>query len=322
MYGIVKSVEGPKRPASVDGEAATSIASTRAIPGSPVPEHGYRKLTKRLYIRRKEGDACMMSQATIDQWKADLYRKSVRFVAPLESRFRGLLLGWTVIAFLACLLRILFPVTPANDFASALMMAVPHALVIASPFLGYWAANALFPRGVDFAQPEIRLAALGKWQRLDALAARDHPAFGPVGIMASLLLGMLLNVPVRTAEFMAAVPTMTSAAPLWGQMVYFALSADLIVMNFLYVLCFFMALRGNPFFPRLLLLTWGIDVVSQLAIATYVSGAPGLPAAVGHAIQPLLESNIKKVFISIIVWMPYLIISERVNVTYRWRQPA
>lgn len=264
-----------------------------------------------------------MSQSTIARWNADLYRKSVRFVAPLESQVRGLLLGWTVIVFLVCLFRILLPITPpASDLASALMMFVPHALVIASPFLGYWTANALFPRGVDFAQPEIRLATLGKWRSLDPLSARNHPAFGPVGMMASLLLGMLLNVPFRTAEFMTAVPAMTSGAPLWGQMIYIAMSADLIVMNFLYVLCFFMALRKNPFFPRLLLLTWGIDVVSQLLIANYISGAPGLPATVATAIQPLLESNIKKVFISIIVWMPYLMISERVNVTYRWRQSA
>ena len=40
------------------------------------------------------------------------------------------------------------------------------------------------------------------------------------------------------------------------------------------------------------------------------------------AIAPLLESNLKKAFISIVVWMPYLLLSERVNVTYRWRQPA
>jgi len=264
----------------------------------------------------------MMGQMMIDQWKSALYQRSVRFVAPLESRFRALLLGWTALVFLASLVRILFPVTPADDLASALIMILPHALIIASPFLGYWAANALFPRGIDFAQPEIRLAAFGNWRSLDALAVRDHPAFGPVGMMASLLLGMLLNVPVRTAEFMTAIPAMTSAAPLWGQMIYVAMSADLIVMNFLYILCFFMALRGNPFFPRLLLLTWGIDIVSQLFIAAYVSGAPGLPADVATAIQPLLESNIKKVFISIMVWLPYLILSERVNVTYRWRSGA
>lgn len=263
-----------------------------------------------------------MLHAKIARFRATIYAKSVRFVGPLEGSVRSWLLGWTILAFLACVLRVLFPVTPANGLASAIFLWLPHVLIIASPFFAYWTANALFPRGVDFAQPTIRLAQYGKWRPLDALAARDHPAFGPTGIMASLLLGLLLNVPVRTAEFMIAVPAMSGSAPVWGQMIFLAMSADLIVMNFLYVLCFFMALRGMPYFPRLLLLTWGLDVVSQLIIANYISHAPGLPASVGTAIQPLLDSNLKKVFISIIVWLPYILISERVNVTYRWRQSA
>lgn len=254
--------------------------------------------------------------------KDRLFRQSVRFVAPMEDRVRALLLGWTIIVAAICLLRILSPATPASGAASALILFVPHMLILTSPFLAYWTANALFPRGMDFAQPEIRLARVGRWRALDALSVRSHPAFGPVGIMASLLLGMLLNVPLRTAEFMVSVPAMTGAAPEWGQMIYFAMASDLIVMNFLYTLCFFMALRRMPFFPRMLLVTWGIDVVSQLMIAQYVSGAPHLPAQVASAIAPLLESNLKKAFISIVVWMPYLLLSERVNVTYRWRQPA
>lgn len=263
-----------------------------------------------------------MTSAAFARIQANLYARSVRFVAPLEDKVRSLLLGWIVVVTLACLTRTMFPVVPGGGTASWLLLVVPHGLIMASPFLAYWAANAAFPRGVDFAQPEIRLALVGKWRKLDALSARDHRAFGPTGLMASLLLGMLLNVPVRTAEFMAAVPAMTSTAPLWGQMIYLGMAADLIVMNFLYTLCFFMALRRMPYFPRVLLLAWGIDVVSQLLIAHYISGAPHLPAAVGEAIQPLLTSNIKKVFISVAIWLPYLLLSERVNVTYRWRQPA
>lgn len=263
-----------------------------------------------------------MFKAKIEQLGARLYRQSLRFVAPLEDRVRGLLLGWTIIVGLACLLRIIFPIAPSHDFISTAMMTIPHILIIASPFLAYWAANHLFPRGVEFAQPEIRLALYGRWNSLDALSVRSHRAFGPVGIMASLLLGMLLNVPVRTAEFMVAIPAVTSSAAPWGQMIYMAMSADLIAMNFLYILCFFMALRRVPFFPRMLVLVWGIDICSQLAMAAYLGDAPGMPASVATAIQPLLEGNIKKVLISIIVWMPYLILSERVNVTYRWRQPA
>lgn len=263
-----------------------------------------------------------MTSAAIRTVRERLFRQSVRFVAPLENKVRALLLGWTVVVALICFARMLFPATPATGVTSMLVLFVPHMLILASPFFAYWAANALFPRGTDFAQPEIRLARFGNWQPLNALAARDHPAFGPVGVMASLLLGMLLNIPVRTAEFMAGVPAMTGSSPVWGQMIYFAMATDLIVMNFLYALCFFMALRRMPFFPRMLLLTWGVDVASQVSIADYVSGAPHLPAEVAAAIVPLLTSNLQKAFISIVVWMPYLLLSERVNVTYRWRQPA
>ncbi len=263
-----------------------------------------------------------MRRRLFEHVKARLYRGSVRFVAPLEDRVRALLLGWTVVVALICFARIAFPLTPADDLLSALFLLVPHLLILASPFFAYWTANMLFPRGVDFAQPEIRLAKLGKWRPLDALTAREHPAFGPVGMMASLLLGMLLNVPLRTAEFMAAVPAMSGSAPLWGQMIYLGMAADLVLMNFLYTLCFFMALRRMPYFPRVLILTWGIDVASQISLVHYLGGAPGLPGPVAAAMLPLLESNIEKAFISILVWMPYLILSERVNVTYRWRQPA
>jgi hypothetical protein len=258
----------------------------------------------------------------LDAIKTRLFRQSVRLVAPLEDKSRLLLLGWTIVVAALCALRIAFPVTPATGITDALVLYVPHMLILASPFFAYWSANALFPRGTEFAQPEIRLARLGRWRPLNALSARDHPAFGPVGIMASLLIGMLLNVPVRTAEFMAAVPAMTGSAPQWGQMIYISMATDLIAMNFLYTLCFFMALRRNPFFPRMLLLTWGLDVASQILVANYVGGAPFLPASVAASIAPLLDSNLKKAAISIAIWLPYLLLSERVNVTYRWRKSA
>ena len=263
-----------------------------------------------------------MVGARFDAMKTRLFRQSVRLVTPLEDKSRLLLLGWTIVVAAACLLRIAFPVTPATGITDALILYVPHMLILTSPFFAYWAANALLPRGTEFAQPAIRLARLGRWRPLNALSARDHPAFGPVGIMASLLIGMLLNVPIRTAEFMTAVPAMTGSAPLWGQMIYMAMATDLIAMNFLYTLCFFMALRRHPFFPRMLLLTWGLDVASQILVANYVGSAPFLPTSVAASIAPLLDSNLKKAAISIAIWLPYLLLSERVNVTYRWRQSA
>ena len=53
-----------------------------------------------------------------------------------------------------------------------------------------------------------------------------------------------------------------------------------------------------------------------------VAGMPGLPADVAAALQPLLEGNVMKVLISIVLWLPYLLLSKRVNVTYRHRVPA
>jgi hypothetical protein len=57
----------------------------------------------------------------------------------------------------------------------------------------------------------------------------------------------------------------------------------------------------------------------QLVAAKLIAGAPGLPAAVAAPLQDLLQGNITKVMISIGVWLPYLLMSRRVNVTYRHR---
>jgi hypothetical protein len=130
---------------------------------------------------------------------------------------------------------------------------------------------------------------------------------------------MLLNVPVRSLEFLAAVPAMNGHAPLWGQVLVAAMTADVVIMNFLYVVCFVAALRCAPWFPRLLLLTWGVDITSQLAMAQLVGGTPGLPPGVGAAMGSLLASNVQKVTISMVIWLPYLLLSERVNLTYRMR---
>ena len=38
--------------------------------------------------------------------------------------------------------------------------------------------------------------------------------------------------------------------------------------------------------------------------------------------NPLLQGNMTKVLISIAIWLPYMMLSERVNLTYRSRLPA
>ncbi len=75
-------------------------------------------------------------------------------------------------------------------------------------------------------------------------------------------------------------------------------------------------------FPRLLVAIWLLDLAMQLFTAQMVAGMPGLPRDVAGALQPLLEGNVKKVLISMALWLPYLLLSKRVNVTFRHRVPA
>lgn len=83
-----------------------------------------------------------------------------------------------------------------------------------------------------------------------------------------------------------------------------------------------MALRNIPLFPRMLLFVWLTDIVMQIMIANQISQIGSLPANVVEPLVSLLEGNLQKVAISIAVWMPYMLLSDRVNVTYRWRLAA
>jgi hypothetical protein len=248
-----------------------------------------------------------------------LYTKSIAAVALLEKSLPQIMLGWVIFVTFAGVLRTMFAVSPIDSGISFLQTITPYVLLGGAPLAAYWLADQVFPRGALMQQPEIRLARYGKWRPVNVLDARAHPMFGPTGMMASLLIGMLLNVPVRSLEFLAAVPAMNGNAPLWGQVILAAMTFDVVVMNFLYVICFVAALRCAPWFPRLLLLTWGLDISSQLAMANLVGSVAGLPHAVGQAMGALLSGNVQKVLISIAIWLPYLLLSERVNLTYRMR---
>jgi hypothetical protein len=253
---------------------------------------------------------------------ARLYRKSIAAVALLESSLPRIMLGWVAFVTLAGVLRTIFAVSPIDSGVSFLQTITPYILLGGAPIAAYLVADQVFPRGALMQQPEIRLARYGKWRPVNVLAARAHPMFGPTGMMASLLIGMLLNVPVRSLEFLAAVPAMNGNAPLWGQVLLAAMTADVVLMNFLYVVCFVAALRCAPWFPRLLLVTWGLDITSQIAMAQLVGGFAGLPHTVGAAMGALLAGNVQKVMISMAIWSPYLLLSERVNLTYRMRTAA
>ena len=85
------------------------------------------------------------------------------------------------------------------------------------------------------------------------------------------------------------------------------------------MIAFVAALRRVPLFPRLLAAIWFGDLAMQLFTAELVVRAGHLPQGVAVALESLLTGNVKKVLISAALWLPYLLLSKRVNVTYRSR---
>lgn len=248
-----------------------------------------------------------------------LQQRSISVARFLQSRIEVVALAWLVIISLGCLPRLLFPATPITGWQDLFWLLFPYACIAAAPVAGYLVATGSFPRGLLTAQPALRLSIYGRWRELGVVEARDNPAFGPAGFLTSLLIGLLLNVVVRSFEFLVSMPAMGGNAPAWGQLLFTLMAGDVIIMSFFYAVCFVMALRAVPLFPRMLLLAWAIDIMIQLVIARTITETPGVPQAVMGALHTLLEGNITKVLISAVVWLPYLILSDRVNLTYRCR---
>lgn len=251
-----------------------------------------------------------------------LHARSVALVRHLNVNMPSIVFAWVAIAGLACAVRAAFPATPVPEGVPGIAAMLPYILVVCVPAVVMLAALRWFPAGELYAQPEIRLARYGRWRPVDCLTSRSLPLFGATGIMASLLLGMLINIPVRVLEFIVAIPAIGGSGPEWFVTLFTVMLADVVVLTSLYAFAFVLALRHVPWFPRFLLLVWGIDLVAQIGVAQIVSGTAGLPADVATALHALLEGNLKKVLISLTLWLPYLLISERVNVTYRQRVRA
>lgn len=253
------------------------------------------------------------------RYVAGLQRRSAAIPRILHCRMTTVAHAWMGLVLLASLPRVLLPASPVHGPWDAAQIVLPYLLIAFAPIAGYLIATRSFPTGVLTAQPDLRLSLYGKWRQLNVLDAKSHPAFGPAGFMASMLIGLLLNVVLRTFEFLMAVPAMNAHAPDWGQALFNLMAADVVVMSFFYTVCFVMALRAVPYFPRMLLFAWGLDIAAQLAIAKHIAAIPDLPGMVAVPLEDLLQGNITKVLISAFVWLPYLILSERVNVTYRQR---
>ncbi|PMW93206.1 hypothetical protein, partial [Pseudomonas sp. MPBC4-3] len=80
----------------------------------------------------------------------------------------------------------------------------PYALLVLAPVASALLALRWFHGGDLQPQPAVRLALVGRWRALSADEARQHQYYGSKGVMLSLLIGMLLNVAVRSAEYLVA----------------------------------------------------------------------------------------------------------------------
>jgi hypothetical protein len=248
-----------------------------------------------------------------------LVRRSAAIPRALERLTLAFAIGWAGLFLLFASFRILasprFTPTP-QDWLGLLG---PYALIALAPLAGFVLGEACFPRQARVQPRGVSLSQWGRWRKLKVGEARLHPLFGPAGFLASLLIGLLLNVGMRSFEFLLAMPALTSQAPTWGRELFVMMGASVGVMAFFYMVAFAFALHSVTLFPRMLGFAWLLDILIQLLIAQRIGAMPDVPAAVAVPLADLLRGNITKVLISALVWLPYLILSERVNVTYRHR---
>jgi hypothetical protein len=246
--------------------------------------------------------------------------RSAALSIKINDRLDLILKCWLLGAGIASVARIgsvhyTVPVAGFSTFAS-------YMLLIVAPFASTLLALHWFRNGDTQRQPVTRLARVGSWRSMSEGEAKRHSLYGTSGIMVSLLVGMMLNVPLRAAEYLAAMPPIPVAPPQWLSALHFAMTFDAVVFSSLYMIAFVAALRRVPLFPRLLVAIWLGDLAMQLFTAELVTRSGDLPQGVAEALQNLLTGNVKKALISIGLWLPYLLLSKRVNVTYRHRVPA
>lgn len=256
---------------------------------------------------------------SFQSYAAGLMRRSEAIASWLARHSNVIFLAWLAVFSVAAAIRLLFPATPIRNAADLAETTLPYVLIALAPIAGFKLAAASFPIGMVFRQPEYRFARYGRWRQASVTEARRSPIFGPAGFMASLLVGLLLNVGFRSFEFLLAMPPVNHHGPDWAVRLFLLMTFDVVVMSFFYMVCFVMALRTNSFFPRMLLFAWALDICMQLTIARQLAMMHDLPAQVAAPLKTLLDGNIKKVLISAFVWVPYLLLSDRVNLTYRQR---
>lgn len=256
----------------------------------------------------------------IDAAKQRIGAKAITLRKTIEGNLERLIQLWLVAAGLASAARVAF--SPVHGPVPALEIFAPYLLLVVAPPLSMILALRWFGTADRQAQPSIRLARIGRWTDVSHGAARTHPLYGVNGFMVSLMVGILLNIPVRALEYFAAMPALAGNMPPWLAVLRMMMTIDVVLLSSLYAIAFVAALRRVPLFPRLIVAIWALDLTLQIVTAQLVAAEPGLPVAVAESLQGLLTGNVQKVLISMGLWLPYLLLSKRVNVTFRHRVPA
>jgi hypothetical protein len=224
---------------------------------------------------------------------------------------------WILLSVLAAAARGIFTIGKASPLQSAVLAgALTAPAIVLLYILRHFSTDRLHEPSSG------KPPRIGRWRHLDVVECRSLEAYGTAGLLSMLLGGLLLNIPVRAFEFLTAMPTPLIHAPDWYLMLYSLMLTDLMLLSTCYAALVGLAIRHVPRFPRLLLATWLLDILMQCGIGAITSGYSHMPHAVEAQLEALLTGNIKKVAISMAIWLPYLILSPRVNLTFRHRVPA
>lgn len=248
-----------------------------------------------------------------------LTARSAALICRLEVDLPALALLWVTAAAFASGLRMSLGRGVTEVFVPNLLS---YSLLVAAPMVMMFLGLRWFRKDMLQPQPRVRLCRIGRWRAVDPVTARSLPLFGATGFMASLILGILLNIPLRAFEFLTAIPALPADAPGWFLLLRQLMLLDVVVMTGMYAFAAVLALRHVPAFPRFLVAAWVVDILLQIGIARMMGALTDLPPAVATPLGGLIEGNLKKVLISVAIWLPYLILSKRVNLTYRCRIPA
>ncbi len=139
--------------------------------------------------------------------------------------------------------------------------------------IGTNAARLLVARRATAAPDRSRHQRTGQWRAVPAFEATSASSYGPSGIIVSLIAGLLISIVLRSGEYFVAIPAIPLMAPIWARTIIQVMTIDMVVMGFLYSVCFVMALRSVPYFPRMMVLTWATDLTMQLGIASTMAAA-------------------------------------------------